>query len=125
MTNIDPWAIPGWLVYRYFPEARELDHQDFVLAERFAALMGEIGFQEVHVQRTDLSRDEDLREFLAYASKRHRASQLMAISDEAYRAGLQRLEQAVAGAAVQKPVVTSEFVLVTISGDKPVTARAA
>ena len=30
MTHIDPWAMPGWFVYRYFPEAFDLDRQDFV-----------------------------------------------------------------------------------------------
>src|SRR5712691_11766480 len=41
MTNIDPWSMPGWLVYRYFPEAEELDRQDFMPTERFVAVMGD------------------------------------------------------------------------------------
>jgi hypothetical protein len=124
MTNIDPWSMPGWLVYRYFPEAEELDHQDFMPTERFVALMGDAGFEDVRVFGTNLSRDERLNEFLAYVSTRHRASQLMAISDAAYNRGVQRLREAVANARPDV-VERSEFVLVTIMGDKPAVAKAA
>ena len=119
MTNIDPWSMPGWLVYRYFPEAQELDRQDFVPSDRFLALMGDVGFEHVRVSRTDLSRHERLDQFLAYVSGRHHASQLMAISDAAYNRGVLRLEEAVAKVGVSHVVERSEFVLVTIIGDKP------
>lgn len=118
MTNIDPWSMAGWLVYRYFPEARALDQQDFLPVERFVALMRDVGFQDVDARYTDLSRDEALHEFLAYASTRHRASQLMAISDAAYEAGLDQLKQVLAQAGTRTVVEPSAFVLVTIVGDK-------
>jgi SAM-dependent methyltransferase len=120
MTNIDPWSMPGWLVYRYFPAAQELDHRDFVPSHQLLELMAEAGFRRVRISRTDLSRDERLDEFLAYASDRHRASQLMAISDAAYNRGVQHLVETVAKAAQSQQLVErSEFVLVTIVGDKP------
>ena len=119
MTNIDPWSMPGWLVYRYFPEAEELDRQDFVPIERFLAVMGDVGFEDVRVTRTDVSRDERLDDFLVYVSARHRASQLMAISDAAYNRGVERLREAVANAGMRQVVERSEFVLVTVLGDKP------
>jgi ubiquinone/menaquinone biosynthesis C-methylase UbiE len=125
MTNIDPWLMPGWLVYQYFPEAHELDRQDFVPTDRFLALMRDVGFDHIRVSRTDLSRDERLDQFLAYVSRRHRASQLMAISDAAYHRGLQRLEKTVAHAGVPQVVERSEFVFVTIIGDKPPVDSAA
>jgi SAM-dependent methyltransferase len=118
MTNIDPWAMPGWMVYRYFPEAQDLDYRDFLPTERFVALMGDIGFEHVRVSHTDLSRDEPLDEFLTFVSGRHRASQLMAISDAAYYRGVQRVQETVANAGVPQ-VERSEFLLVTILGDKP------
>jgi SAM-dependent methyltransferase len=117
MTNIDPWSMPGWLLYRYFPEAQALDHHDFVPLEQFVALMGEVGFEDVRLSRTDLSRDERLDDFLAYVVARHRASQLIAIPDAAYTHGVQRLQNAVAKAGVQA-VERSEFVLATITADK-------
>jgi hypothetical protein len=47
------------------------------------------------------------------------ASQLMGISDEAYTAGLHRLEQdAIRESDAPGTPFTSEFVVVTIAGDK-------
>lgn len=115
MTNIDPWAMPGWLVYRYFPGAWERDQRDFLRVEEFSALMELAGFSGVEVSRTDLSRDERLRDFLGYASARHRASQLTAISDAEYEQGLARLREECErerGAAVER----SQFVRVVITG---------
>jgi SAM-dependent methyltransferase len=119
MRNIDPWASANWLVYRYFPEALALDHGDFLPAEAFATLMGDLGFRDVRIERDDVSRDESLRAFLAYASQRHRASQLLAIPDAAYDAGLQRLRGALQIAPGGDVVVRSEIVLITVAGDKP------
>lgn len=33
MTNIDPWSMARWLLYQYFPEALDLDRQDFMQVE--------------------------------------------------------------------------------------------
>lgn len=118
MTNIDPWSMPGWLIYRYFPEAQELDHQDFVPIDRFLALMKEAGFAHTRTSRTDLSRDERLDQFLAYVTDRHRASQLMAIPAAAYDRGVQRLKNVLANSRGPEIVEKSEFALVTIIGDK-------
>jgi ubiquinone/menaquinone biosynthesis C-methylase UbiE len=119
MTNIDPWSMPGWSIYRYFPEALALDRQDFVPVETFVTLLEGAGFQGVRVTRHDLSRRERVDDFLAFASKRHRASQLLAIPDAAYAAGLERLRKAVHEAAGDEPIVESTFVLVTIVADTP------
>jgi len=81
MSNIDPWSMPGWLVCQYFPAALTLDQQDFVPVAEFVARMQDVGFRDIRVGREDLSKPERLREFLSYACGRHRASQLMAISD--------------------------------------------
>ena len=122
MTNIDPWSMPGWLVYQYFPEACELDRRDFLPTEHFVALMRDVGFHAVRLELVDASVDQDLRDFLRYASERHRASQLMAIPDEAYLAGLRRVEEAIAARSENAPV-RSQFVVVTICGDKLMTGR--
>ena len=124
MTNIDPWSMAGWLLYRFFPEAHELDRQDFLPTDRFVDLMTDAGFGQVRVSRVDLSRDERLDQFFGYVSERHRASQLMAISDAAYQRGIQRVEAAVAKSAPHV-LQRSEFVVVTIAADKPWVERAA
>lgn len=121
MTNIDPWAMTGWLLYQYFPEALALDRRDFMRTEDFAALMRQAGFTGVVSVREDRSHDERLADFLDFASVRHRASELMAIPDGAYAAGIERLEAAVAAAG--DATARSEFVLVTIEGAKDATAR--
>jgi len=95
-----------------------LDRQDFLQVEQFVALMRGVGFQDVEVMRDDLSRQESVTEFLNFAAKRHRASQLMAISDDAYAAGIRRVQDALATDRDRDLVVRSEFVLVTIVGNK-------
>ncbi len=119
MTNIDPWSMTGWSVYRYFPEALELDYQDFLPAERFTAFMSEAGFEAVRVQRTRVEQRETLGELLEYASQRHRASQLMAISDAAYTDGLQRLREDASREQDPDSRIESELVVLNVIGDKP------
>jgi SAM-dependent methyltransferase len=115
MTNIDPWPMENWAIYQYFPAARVLDEQDFLPVEQFTALMEESGFSQLQVQRNHWRPEEKLVDFLAYASQRHRASQFLALSDEAYQAGLRRIEQDLAEG---RQTVMSEVCLVTVTGDK-------
>jgi ubiquinone/menaquinone biosynthesis C-methylase UbiE len=117
MTNIDPWSMPGWLVYQYFPEAVALDHQDFVRVDEFTTIMRGAGFERVETTFRNVSKDERLADFFAYASERHRASQMMAISDAAYAAGLRRLEDDVRRTDGEG-MARSDFVFVTITGEK-------
>ena len=119
MTHIDPWSMENWNVYRYFPAARDLDYRDFVPVESFVTLMEAAGFQMICAQRSRRRQREDLRDFLAYASQRQRASQLIAISDEEYVSGIGRLERAIAQARDRTAVVEHEMCFVTIAGDKP------
>ncbi len=118
MTNIDPWSMTGWALYRYFPEAWTLDQQDYLPVDQFVELMRDTGFRNVSASRARPPSWPDLRAFLGFASERHRASQLIAISDEAYANGLRRLEQDVGRWSGDAATFTSEFVVVTIIGDK-------
>jgi SAM-dependent methyltransferase len=118
MTNIDPWRMPIWSLYRYFPEAGAIDERDFLKVNQFVALMGTVGFRHVDATHTEIPLSESLNEFLEFASSRHRCSQLMAISDQAYSAGLSRVEDAIRTAAEPEAPVESLVVLVTVSGDK-------
>jgi len=118
MTNIDPWSMTGWKIYKYFPESLELDYQDFLPADRFVEIMDHVGFQDVHVNYNQIEDRESLKSFLKYSSERHRTSQLMAISDEGYHGGIQKLKGEVLYTGEKEKVLESEFVKVTISGDK-------
>ena len=118
MTNIDPWAMTGWVISRYFPEALTLDESDFVPVEQFVRAMRETGFYELSSRHESRPWRKSLRELLTFATERHRASQLMAISDDVYVAGLQRLRSDATGAHDQDTTFVSDFVLVTITGRK-------
>lgn len=117
MTNIDPWHMRNWILYQFFPTARERDFEDFLPAERFIELMEEVGFTHIQATRHQRAITEKLSEFLEYVSQRFRTSQLMMIRDSDYEAGLADLRHAlrVLGERAQ---VTSEFCLLTIRGDK-------
>jgi SAM-dependent methyltransferase len=118
LTTIDPWSMEGWIVYRFFPEARDLDARDFLPADRIAALMRENGFANVRAVRDHRPAREDLRQFLAYARQRHRMSQLLALADGDYRAGINRIEGTIADAGRGQAAADSEFCLLTITADK-------
>jgi SAM-dependent methyltransferase len=118
VTNIDPWEMPGWVIYRFFPEAVAIDHRDFLPRPALAALLTGAGFVAVDARSVDLSRDEPLAGVLASVSQRHSASQLTAISDAAYAAGLRRIEEAVAREGADAGV-RSQFVRLTVRADKP------
>jgi hypothetical protein len=118
MTNIDPWSMPNWVIYRYFPSARELDYGDFMPADQFVSLMEAVGFRNVSGRRTHRVTQENLGDFLSYASQRHRASQLMAISDEAYEAGITSIKDDLSKAESEGITTQSEFCLVTVIGEK-------
>lgn len=124
MTNIDPWAMPGWLIYQYFPEARALDYRDFVPPDEFVGLMRAAGFKDITTSHVDASESQTLREFRAFAVDRHRTSQLLAISDEGYAAGVRRLEDALESAPRDDPARRSEFVRITVIGDRPEGSQA-
>ena len=115
LTNIDPWAMPDWIIYRYFPDARAIDDRDFLPVPSLERLLRDAGFSAVGATTTDRSQDESLDAFLDYAGRRHVASQLTAISDASYETGLRRVREDAAGGRVTVP---SQFVILTITADK-------
>jgi ubiquinone/menaquinone biosynthesis C-methylase UbiE len=117
LTNIDPWAMEQWIIYRYFPEARALDERDYLTKATLVKLLADTGFATIQTSTRDLSRDEDLAQFHAYAAQRHSASQFLALSDAAYEAGLGRVRDHLS-AARAGVTVPSQFVILTISADK-------
>lgn len=117
LLNIDPWQMPNWLIYRYFPAAYARDKQDFFTAEQLANILREVGFVSVTVSRKEQSQQTTLGDFLAYARDRHRASQLMSISDADDADGLQRLQAAINEQGAET-AVTSQVCLLTVVADK-------
>ena len=117
ITNLDPWSMAGWIVYQYFQASWKRDLSDFLPGDEIVFRMEQVGFRNIRVKRDHRRTDENLSEFLGYASQRHRTSQLIAIQDHEYEAGLGRLKEQVVkfGREIRVP---SEICLVRVIGDK-------
>lgn len=118
ITNLDPWSMTGWIVYTYFSAARQRDFTDFLPVNELTFQMEKTGFRNVQVKRVHSRSDENLNEFIHYARQRHRTSQLIAIRDDEYQDGINRLKDFVEKFGKDYRV-TSEMCLVWITGDKP------
>ena len=118
IINLDPWSMTEWIMYRYFPETRILDERDFLPLPQFGMLLKEIGFRRVSIDRDYRVDQESLAEFYAFARERHRASHFIAISDQAYQAGLRRLEKDLQKSAIGKPTRPSEKCIATLRAEK-------
>lgn len=118
ITNLDPWSMPGWIVYRYFPASMQRDLIDFLPVDELTSLMEGTGYCNVRVKYRHDRSEENLSDFLKYASQRHRTSQLMAIPHKDYLDGISTLKEDVKrpGKASR---ISSEICLVWVSGDKP------
>jgi ubiquinone/menaquinone biosynthesis C-methylase UbiE len=115
MTNLDPWAMADWIVYRYFPAARACDYRDFWPTEVFARRLEGAGFVNIRVTRRHQTEEQSLDQFLAYARQRFRTSQLMVIPDDDYDAGIREIERDIGKAGDAR----SEICIVTVTGDRP------
>jgi ubiquinone/menaquinone biosynthesis C-methylase UbiE len=118
LRHIDPFSMPNWILYRFFPASRELDFRDSIPVETFKQKLQSIGFVQIQVARQSQEYPQPLGEFLNYASARYRTSQLIAIPDEEYQAGIWRLQKEVE-AKGPEAVIASQFCLITILADKP------
>jgi ubiquinone/menaquinone biosynthesis C-methylase UbiE len=117
--GICPQESADWLYYEYFPEAWTIDLADFWPPEDVVTAMEASGFTAVTVERRHLHYEQDLRGWLDVVRRRDTCSQLMAITDTAYAAGLHRLEQDAADRDAA-PVRPDHLCLVTIRGKKPI-----
>ena len=118
LRNLYPQESSDWLYYEYFPEAQLADLRDFWPLAAVIALMEGIGFTMVTTEHEHLHFEQELREWIEVVRRRDTCSQLMAISDAAYEAGLRRLERELEqGTAPQKRA--DHLCLLTIRGEKP------
>ena len=117
ITNLDPWSMVDWIVYRYFPTSKARDFSDFLAMKELVALMEKTGFCNIRVKREHIPSEENLVEFLQYSSQRHRTSQLMTIRDHEYETGLAKLREQVMklGKEIR---ISSEICLIWVIGDK-------
>jgi SAM-dependent methyltransferase len=115
--NVSPHDSPDWLFYTYFPEALAIDLRDFWSPEQIAAEMHAAGFDKVAVDRQHLRFQQNLRTWYNEVRRRSTCSQLLAIPDAAYEAGLRRLSREIE--ASNNPLLRdNQLCLVTIRGEK-------
>jgi ubiquinone/menaquinone biosynthesis C-methylase UbiE len=94
INNIEPAAAEDWWVYRYFPEAAEIDAARFWPVDRIADGLRARGF------RVEIDLDGGPREIPAAEARadaeRRVVSQLALLDDGAYERGLARLREVAA-----------------------------
>ena len=117
ITNLNPWSMTDWIIYRYFPASRQRDLVDFLPVDQLRALMQETGFCGIRAKYQHSRHEENLTDFLKYASQRYRTSQLTVIPDADYMEGISILKEDVQrlGKASR---ISSEICIVWITGDK-------
>jgi ubiquinone/menaquinone biosynthesis C-methylase UbiE len=116
--NMCPQQSDDWLYYRYFPEARLIDLQDFWAPNVLVEKMKEAGFAEVEATYEHVDSEQDLSTWLAIVRRRDTCSQLLAISDAAYQEGVKRLERDIADSKIPRSR-KNHLCLVTIRGEAP------
>jgi ubiquinone/menaquinone biosynthesis C-methylase UbiE len=115
MRNLCPQESGDWLYYRYFPQAQLVDLQDFWPVDAVLAVMEAAAFVAVAAEYEHIRFAQNLQAWLATVRRRETCSQLQAISDAAYRAGVERLESDIADAGAPQSL-NDHLCLVTICG---------
>lgn len=115
--NLCPHEMPEWIYYAYFPEALDRDLVDFWSPERMTAEMQTVGFRNLDAKRQHIRFDHDLIAFLETARRRENNSQLMALTDAAYEAGLRRIERDFTAAGGRR-IHADHLCFLTVRGDK-------
>lgn len=118
LRNLCPHESANWLYYQYFPEAQLADLRDFWPPDTIAEAMQAAGFVSVALAFEHLRFEQSLPAWREIVRRRDTCSQLQAIADEAYAAGVARLEADIADPDMPR-VRQDQLCLVTISGSAP------
>jgi ubiquinone/menaquinone biosynthesis C-methylase UbiE len=111
--HIDPWTMPGWWVYTFFPETWDLDQLRFWRVDAIASALERRGFTvEANVDASSESRPA--KDVLAEAERRV-VSQLDILDDASYRKGLERLRTV---ASVPNATIETEWGRLLITATK-------
>jgi ubiquinone/menaquinone biosynthesis C-methylase UbiE len=116
MQNIAPHEMPGWVYYHYFPSSYTLDLRHYIPLGELQTLLAETGFVNIQLERNHFHYEQDLGQFLGLVHERAAASQLIAISDYDYAAGLRQVQADAYD--LDKRSFTSEICLITLRADK-------
>jgi hypothetical protein len=117
-----PQESSGWLCYEYFPEAQLVDLRDFWAPDAVVGTMQAAGFVGVAAAYEHVRFEQNLPAWLEIVRRRDTCSQLQAISDAAYQAGVTRLERDIAN--LSRPRSRQDHLcLVSICGNAPRGSR--
>ena len=114
LRNLCPQECADWLYYAYFPEAYTIDLADFWPPEAVVAVLEATGFVAVTVERQHLRYEQNVRLWLDTVRRRDTCSQLLAIPDAAYAAGVRRMEHELA--ARNAPLVRAIISVLSLFG---------
>ena len=113
MYNVDPSRMPGWWVYRFFPEAWVEDQKRFWSPELLCHELATRGYEDAsaHIEVTIAPRP--LAEIQADAERRE-ISQLAILTDAQYERGLARVRHALEREPGGR--ATTDLALVIVTG---------
>jgi ubiquinone/menaquinone biosynthesis C-methylase UbiE len=119
LLTIDPWAVPEWYIYRYFPAAQTRDQVDFFSTAALRDHLHAVGFAAI---RTELfapaQQERTLQEVYTFCRQRHRTSQFLIISDAEYQQGLARIQADRDHSGPDQPIPLG-LKLLHVQADKP------
>jgi ubiquinone/menaquinone biosynthesis C-methylase UbiE len=118
LYNMCPQESDDWLYYAYFPEAKTRDFADFWPPDAIVSEMTATGFTGVEVERRHVHGERDLAELLSAVRFRERNSQLLSLSDAAYKAGLRRIERDLDDPKTPK-ARADHLCVITVRGERP------
>lgn len=112
--NVAPEEIPDWIYYHYFPELPAIDQRDFWPVHRLLDALHQLRFR-AEAEYDHQYRQQDLAEFAQQLSRRDVNSQIGALTDAQYQAGLARLHADLAAGLTHRP---HHICLVTIRAQR-------
>jgi hypothetical protein len=112
-VDVLPFSMPGHWLYRFFPQAGELEKSRMWNASQVFNTLRETGF-EVQLKQRSVCQAVEVGVAHQMASNRAACPQLMALPDEVYSAGIEALEQAIDRDG-EKGLIESEFCLAEVT----------
>jgi SAM-dependent methyltransferase len=123
LTDIDPRRMTHRSFYGYFPESLDRDLKDFLPSETLCEHIEQAGFRTVSCCHENFEFETDLLSFRQIAEDRTACSQLTALSDDAHRQGLDRIDTDLKNTPAESQCFSSPFSTVKIIADRPDSRR--
>ena len=117
MQNLSPRDAPHSALYRYFPKTYQEDLRFFPSQEELREGFTRAGFASLELELTTRSFERPLEQVAAQMRRRDHCSQLIALDDASYEAGLRGLEEELATGLSRR--VPDEVCLLKLAGTRP------